>query len=62
MGHSKKTPIIRLPQFTESDKPSFLGDINGAFALIDNEFTRLQTVIAEQNRMILALQNRELNK
>ena len=36
MGHTNTTPNYNLPQFVGSDKPTFLGDINGAFLAIDS--------------------------
>lgn len=33
--HSRKTTNYELPQFNGSDKPTWLGDINGAFLAID---------------------------
>lgn len=35
MGASGVTPAIGLPQFADTDKPSWRGDINGAFSKID---------------------------
>ena len=36
MGHTNSTPNYNLPQFIGTDKPTFLGDINGAFLAIDS--------------------------
>lgn len=35
MGATNKTPNIELPQFVGTDKPSWLGDFNGAMNAID---------------------------
>lgn len=35
MGHTNQTANYDLPQFVGTDKPSWLGDINDAFAAID---------------------------
>lgn len=35
MGHTNSTTNLALPQFIGTDKPTWLGDINGAFAAID---------------------------
>ena len=35
MGHTNQTANYNLPQFVGTDKPSWLGDINDAFAAID---------------------------
>ena len=41
MGHSSVTPNINLPQFDDTDKPSWRGDLNGAFADIDTAHAAL---------------------
>ena len=38
MGASEQTPNIGLPHFVDGDKPTWRGDINGAFTDIDTEF------------------------
>lgn len=35
MGHTNSTANLALPQFIGTDKPTWLGDVNGAFAAID---------------------------
>lgn len=35
MGHTNTTVNLSLPQFIGTDKPTWLGDVNGAFAAID---------------------------
>ena len=35
MGHTNSTANLSLPQFIGTDKPTWLGDINGAFSDID---------------------------
>jgi hypothetical protein len=45
MGSSTQTATLALPQFADNDKPTWRGDINGAFSAIDaawqNMLTRL---------------------
>lgn len=36
MAHSRSTLNYQLPQFDSSDKPTWLGDVNGAFLAIDS--------------------------
>lgn len=36
MGHTNSTANLALPQFIGTDKPTWLGDVNGAFAAIDS--------------------------
>lgn len=38
MGHTNETNNLHLPQFVATDKPTFLGDINGAMLAIDNAY------------------------
>lgn len=35
MGHTNSTANLELPQFIGTDKPTWLGDVNGAFSAID---------------------------
>jgi hypothetical protein len=35
MGSTNKTPALQLPQFVDTDKPTWRGDLNDAFAKID---------------------------
>ena len=37
MGHTNSTANIALPQFIGTDKPTWLGDVNGAFSAIDSK-------------------------
>jgi hypothetical protein len=57
MSYTNYTPNKRLPQFTEDDKPTWLGDVNGAFSAIDNAFTTVESAQATTNSTILTLQN-----
>jgi chaperonin cofactor prefoldin len=57
VGYTNRTPNKYLPQFVESDKPSWLGDVNGAFSTIDNAFTTVESVQATTNNNVLTLQN-----
>lgn len=45
MGHTNQTVNKQLPQFVDSDKPTWLGDVNEGFRKIDAEFGRLQGII-----------------
>lgn len=36
MGHTNSTANLSLPQFNGTDKPTWLGDVNGAFSAIDS--------------------------
>ena len=38
MGHTNETQNLHLPQFISTDKPTFLGDINGAMQTIDSAY------------------------
>lgn len=37
MSHTNSTPNYNLPQFVGTDKPTWLNDVNGAFANIDTQ-------------------------
>ena len=37
MGHTNSTANLSLPQFIGTDKPTWLGDVNGAFSAIDSK-------------------------
>lgn len=43
MGHTNQTANYNLPQFVGTDKPSWLGDINDAFAAIDTAIAAAAT-------------------
>lgn len=43
MGHTNQTANYNLPQFVGTDKPSWLGDINDAFAAIDSAIAAAAT-------------------
>ena len=51
MSASSQTAGKHLPQFENDDKPSWLGDFNGAMVKIDQAFSAQEALIA-------ALQNR----
>lgn len=48
MGAKNRTFSLKLPQFDDRDKPTFRGDINGAFRAIDRGFTSMLSQIAER--------------
>ena len=43
MGHTNSTVNYNLPQFVGADKPSWLGDVNGAFLAIDTAIAAAKT-------------------
>lgn len=57
MAFTRKTLKLGLPQWGEKDKPTFMGDMNGAFDAIDKQFRELDNRIAEQQEQINTLQN-----
>jgi hypothetical protein len=57
VSYTNRTTNKRLPQFTDDDKPSWLGDINFAFRTIDDAFTTNESSQATANATILTLQN-----
>lgn len=44
MGYSEQTPLLRLPQFQDADKPTWRGDINSAFAVLDTAVGQTQVL------------------
>jgi hypothetical protein len=48
MSASNLTPNYLLPQFVSTDKPSWLGDVNGAMVKIDAALASLQAEINTQ--------------
>ena len=46
MGHTNSTPNIGLPQFIGTDKPTWLGDVNGAMSTIDTKVGSIDAAIA----------------
>jgi hypothetical protein len=46
MGHTNSTPNIGLPQFIGTDKPTWLGDVNGAMSTIDTKIGSIDAAIA----------------
>lgn len=46
MGHTNSTANIALPQFIGTDKPTWLGDVNGAFSSIDTKVGTIDADIA----------------
>lgn len=46
MGHTNSTPNIGLPQFIGTDKPTWLGDVNGAMSAIDTKIGSIDAAIA----------------
>ena len=46
MGHTNSTANIALPQFIGTDKPTWLGDVNGAFAAIDSKVGTIDADVA----------------
>lgn len=46
MGHTNSTANLALPQFIGTDKPTWLGDVNGAFSAIDSKVGTIDADIA----------------
>ena len=46
MGHTNSTPNIGLPQFIGTDKPTWLGDFNGAMSAIDTKVGSIDAAVA----------------
>lgn len=46
MGHTNSTPNIGLPQFIGTDKPTWLGDVNGAMSAIDTKVGSIDAAVA----------------
>ena len=46
MGHTNSTANLSLPQFIGTDKPTWLGDVNGAFSAIDSKVGTIDADIA----------------
>ena len=49
MAHTNSTPNYGLPQFIGDDKPTFLGDMNGAFSDIDTAMKANEVSAQEAN-------------
>lgn len=49
MSSTNLTKNLKLPQFVASDKPSWLGDVNGAMLKIDNGYETLTGNISKAN-------------
>lgn len=56
MAFTDRTDNVRLPQWTDDDKPTWLGDLNTAFKLIDAEFGRQEAQRAVLQAQVNALQ------
>ena len=46
MGHTNSTANLSLPQFIGTDKPTWLGDVNGAFSAIDSKIGMIDADIS----------------
>jgi hypothetical protein len=53
---TNQTTELHLPLFIDGDKPSWLGDFNGAMQKIDARFVTNASSLATANATILALQ------
>lgn len=58
MGSINYTQSLRLPQFGPTDKPSWQGDLNSAFKILDDANTSLLAKIADLQTQIVTLQNK----
>lgn len=57
MGHTNSTVNYNLPQFVGTDKPSWLGDVNGAFLAIDTAIAAAKTEADSAAGGVASLQN-----
>jgi hypothetical protein len=56
MGYSKSTPVRKLPQFENSDKPTWLGDVNETNRLLEAELNAMSNRIGTlEGQMAAAL-------
>lgn len=55
MSSTNKTPNFNLPQFVETDTPTWLGDINDAFEVIDNNMGKGGSEFNESNEWHIKL-------
>ena len=62
MGFTNKTPRLRLPQWIGKDKPTFQGDMNEAFAIIENAYAELSQRLDDHQTQINTLQNGRMMK
>jgi hypothetical protein len=58
MGSVAKTANLNLPQFDDNDKPSWMGDINAAFASIEADHVARVARENDLQAQIVTLQNR----
>lgn len=56
MSAAEQTPFLKLPQFAATDKPTWLGDFNGAMSKIDTGVASNNNKITEQTAQIAAVQ------
>ena len=56
MSATEQTPFLKLPQFAATDKPTWLGDFNGAMSKIDTGVASNNNKITEQTGQIAAVQ------
>jgi hypothetical protein len=56
MSATNTTPFLQLPQFAATDKPTWLGDFNGAMSKIDTGVASNNNKITEQTAQIAAVQ------
>lgn len=57
MGHTNSTVNYNLPQFLGTDKPSWLGDVNGAFLAIDGAIAAAKSQADTAAGGVASLQN-----
>lgn len=56
MSATEQTPFLKLPLITATDKPTWLGDFNGAMSKIDTGVASNNNKITEQTGQIAAVQ------
>lgn len=62
MGSSTQTPVLQLPLFGDLDKPTWRGDVNGAFQSIDDGVADVHTDIDDINTELDGVQSSLLTK
>lgn len=63
MSHTNETPNYKLPQFVDSDQPTWLGDFNGAMGTIDDKMGEIgasaSTAVSAANNAVLRVDKAE---
>lgn len=63
MSHTNETPNYKLPQFVDTDQPTWLGDFNGAMATIDDKMGEIgasaSAAVSAANNAVLRVDKAE---